>query len=107
MPLQKVFRDSDLSKLQSIIEKAKELWKEASKKDFEKNGDRGSCVAGDGIFVNYLGPRKRKPVRRCIISSHEVAFCMGSSHYESCKDIPINYLRKNEIECFYNYGYLD
>jgi hypothetical protein len=103
----KTYKQADLEKMRSLIAKATEIWKEASLKEFQKTGDRGSCVLGDGITIYYIPPRCRKPVELFIIPSRTVAFAQGSLHYEANYHLALDFLRENGVECRYNHGWMD
>lgn len=102
-----VLRDKDLAGLTNVIAKAEQVWRDASKEEFEKIGDVGSCIMGDGVAITYLGPRKRKPVTKIIISSSRVACAQGSIHYERHKDKALKVLKDHGIDCFYKWGMMD
>jgi len=101
------YKSADLLKMKSVIDTAREMWLEASRKEFQKTGDRGSCIMGDGITVYFIPPRCRKPVELFIIPSREVAFAQGSLHYEATVDLALNFLREKGIVCRYNHGRMD
>ena len=102
-----VLRDKDLVELKDVILEAERVWKDASREEFQKIGDVGSCIIGDGVAISYLGPRKRKPVTKIIISSNAVACAQGSAHYEKHKDKALQVLKDNGVDCFYSWGRMD
>lgn len=102
-----VYKASDLFLLKPFVNTARELWKDASRKEFDKRGDEGSCIMGDGIFIYLVPARCRKPVRYTLIDSHEVSFAQGSLHYEATKDVALNFLKQNGIDAQYDYGRMD
>jgi hypothetical protein len=101
------YKSADLLKMKSVIDTAREMWLEASRKEFQKTGDRGSCIVGDGITVYFIPPKCRKPVEFFIIRSSSVAFAQGSLHYEATMQIALDYLKENGVECRYNHGRMD
>lgn len=103
----KAYKKSEIEAMSAIIEKANQMWDAASKEEFSKTGDRGSCIMGDGIEVFFVPPRYRKPQKFMIIPSRTVAYAQGSLHYEATKEVAMAYLRENGIECQYNYGRMD
>jgi hypothetical protein len=105
----KIYKSVDVNSeiFKKRIEEAKKLWNEAARIEFEKHGDTGSCIVCDGIQVEFLPPRCRKPIRLTIIPSREVAWCQGSLHYEATKQVALDYLKQHGIDCFYNYGRMD
>jgi hypothetical protein len=102
-----IYKPKDIEQMKSAISEATEIWRAASLKEFQKTGDRGSCIVGDGITVYFTPPRCRKPVELFIIRSRSVAFAQGSIHYESCVDLALNFLREKGIVCRYNHGRMD
>jgi hypothetical protein len=103
----RTYKKAEIEKMSAIIEKAKQMWDAASKEEFSKTGDRGSCIMGDGIEILYVPPRCRKPQKLMIIPSRTVAYAQGSLHYEATKDVALRFLEENGIECQYNYGRMD
>lgn len=103
----KAYTDYELHQLETQIEKATLLWRDGCKAYFRAKGDIGSCVLGAGIYVMHLGPRQRKPRKKMIISATQVSPAQGSCIWESCKDVPMDYLKREGIEVFYEYGNLD
>jgi hypothetical protein len=103
----KTYKPADMEKMKTVIETAREMWDEQAKKEFEKYGDRGSCIVGDGIVVSYIPPRCRKPTELFIIRSSSVAYCQGNLHYEATLHVALDYLKSHGIECRYNHGRMD
>lgn len=103
----KVYKAKEIESLKPLIEKAKKIWMEASRVEFEKTGDRGSCVVCDGIYVLWTPPRCRKPQKLMVIPSREVAFAQGSLHYEATKDKALMFLQNLGVDAGYSYGMMD
>lgn len=103
----KIYKTDTLEKIKPIIEKAQKLWNEATLKLDDAHGDRGSCVLSDGIYVFFLPPRCRKPVRKMIISCNHIGKTQGSINREQTKDIALNYLTLNKVDAYYSYGRMD
>ena len=103
----KVYKAKEIESFKPLVEKAKNIWMEASKAEFEKIGDTGSCVMGDGIYVLWTPPRCRKPQKLMVIRSREVAFAQGSIHYEKTKDKALMFLQNLGVDASYDYGMMD
>jgi hypothetical protein len=103
----KVYKQKEIQEIRLLIEKAKKIWMEASKAEFDKTGDRGSCVVSDGIFVFWTPPRCKKPQKLMIIHSRDVAFAQGSLHYEATKDKALMFLKNLGVDAYYDYGRMD
>jgi hypothetical protein len=103
----KAYRQRDLDAFAGHIKWVKEQWRAAARVEFERHGDKGSCIMGDGIAVMLIPPRCRTPRRHLIIDSREVASCQGSLHYEAVAGDAVRALQAFEIECFYHYGVMD
>lgn len=103
-------RQRDLpSNINELVANARDLWLNATKEEFEKDGkrDSGCCILGDGVVMDVILPRKRKASQMMLISAREVQQCQGSLHYERCKSVAVDYLRANGIDAYYNSGWMD
>lgn len=103
----KIYKPKEIESLKPLIEKAKKIWEDASKAEFEKIGDVGSVIACDGIYVMWTPPRCRKPQKLMLIRSREVAFAQGSIHYEKTKDKALMFLKNLGVDAGYDYGMMD
>ena len=92
-----------------VVHKAKLLWKNAAINEYNKDNrqDIGTCILGDGICVNIVPKRCRKPRKVMIIPSSSVAQCQGSAHYDRCYHVAIEYLKSHGIDAYYHYGTMD
>lgn len=103
-------RQRDLpANINELVATATDMWLKAAKEEFVNDGeqDLGSCILGDGVCMDVILPRKRNASRTMLISAREVQQCQGSLHYERCKSVPIEYLRANGIEAYYDSGWMD
>ena len=66
------FEDADLAVHGSLFGEAGTAWEEDLA---QSGGDRGTCVLGAGIAVNYVPPGGRKPRTLLIIRSPGQADC--------------------------------
>lgn len=94
---------------QETLDHAREAWSKRAKETYEKDGDRGSVIMGDGITVQVIPPRCRKLVNVMIIPSRDVSWCQGSLHYEAHINVPLMILRTQypSVKFAYNYGRMD
>jgi hypothetical protein len=104
-----IYRDEDLAKqdFKIIIADALILWQNKCAEYYKINGDVGSCVLGAGFAVLYLGPRKKKPVKRIIIDAFDATRAQGSCTWESSKPTVEAFLKDRGIDCTYEWGNLD
>lgn len=103
-----MLRERDLpANLNEVVGAAREMWIESAKKEFEKDGDYGSCILGDGICIDVIPKGKRKPVQKMLISAREVAQCQGSIHYERGQSAVVEYLKSQGIDAYYESGWMD
>lgn len=102
-----VYKSKELEQFQSAIEKAKQAWREASVKEYQRTGDSGSCIMGDGIYAFVVPPRCRKPQKVMLIRSSSVACAQGSLHYEACYKVALEMLKEAGLEAHYDYGRMD
>lgn len=103
------FQESDLQDpaVASVIAKAKEMWSEICAKNVASYGDRGSCVVGAGIAVYYVPKGCRKLGAKIIIAAHNVAKAQGSVTWEDGMEAVIEFLKENNINAFYEPGWMD
>lgn len=103
------YQDADLEDigLQQILGEAKRDWADRIATYVHQHGDVGSCVLGAGIAVWYLPPRCRKPRKKVIINPHVIVPYQGSVTWEVSANIIVDYLKKNGIECWFEYGRMD
>ena len=90
--------------------KQKELFSDPRwQETYEKDGDKGSVILGDGITVQVIPPGCRNLVDVMIIPSSDVAYCQGSLHYEAHINVPLMILRTQypSVKFGYNYGRMD
>lgn len=106
MPDTKVYRNADLKENATYIAQAAELWSKRCAEYMCRRGDRGSCVLGAGIAVNYRPPRCRKSIRQTIIGVPYTAG-QGSLTWEDSVEEIINFLAIRGIESFYEPGHMD
>ena len=98
---------SEVEPFKEEIARAKDAWEKAAGEVFKRDGDRGSCIVGDGIKLAVIMPRKRKPEYVMLIPSREVAWCMGSAHYEATKDVALRMLQRVGLPVIYDFGRMD
>ena len=103
--MSKVIREEDIP--WHIVFKAREIWRDLAKEDYEKFGDKGSPIVGDGIYVNALQEGGHKGVKFFLILSNEISFSQSSLHYEARVSEVIDFLRDNGIEANYCLGRMD
>jgi hypothetical protein len=104
----KVFRKKDFDdNFNRVRDEAREIWRASSRKEFEENGDTGSCIMGDGFCVMAVPPRCRNAREVYIMRSSEVACCQGSLHYEKGVAEVKAHFAKNGYEVYYNHGRMD
>lgn len=82
-------------------------WKDKIKAYSDEHGDVGACVLGAGIYVRFLGPRKRKPSKIRIINPHEICRYQGSCTWEASAAEIVAHLKKQGVVCWFEYGRLD
>lgn len=97
----------ELYEMRIEIGEAVALWTNKCTEYVKKNGDRGSCVMGAGIFVYVKVPNKRYARELCIISSIEVTPKQGSCIWESSQREIVDFLKSKGVECFFNQGWMD
>jgi hypothetical protein len=103
-----IYKQQDMTdQFKETIFRAKKMWMAICKENFEKDGDKGSCVLGAGITIMLLLPKCRKPRRTMIIASNEVAQCQGSANWEKGNQQVLSFLSKNGIEAAYECGNMD
>lgn len=104
-----VYTDETLASedFKRVTAAARELWSKRCKEHYEKNGDVGSCVLGAGITVDYMPPRHRTPVRKMIISQHDVARAQGSINWESSQKEIVKYFEDRGFPVHFAWGNLD
>lgn len=103
----KVHKPKEVESMKPFIEEAKAEWARLAKETYERSGDQGSCVIGDGIKIYWIPPRCKLPRERMIIASNEVSHCQGSLHYEAHADTILKRLRANGIDAHYCSGRMD
>lgn len=89
-----VLLPEDIDRARALFQKAEELWRRGCR-------DEGSACLGAGIAVLWLPPRCRKPQVKIVIPSPVQGDGSRSVH------IPINYLCRNGIAAFLEYGRAD
>lgn len=89
-----VLQPDDLRIAEPLIARAEKLWKRFYR-------DLGTIVIGSGIATLYLPPRKRKPVRKLLIASP------GQGNGSDSAVIPLNFLNRYGIPCFFEEGRAD
>lgn len=99
----RVNRWADLHKAENVIKTARQMYLDLGQKHLAKNGDMGTCVLGNGIYVAVKPPRARNLYRLCIATS------VGQSDSASyaCKDPVLAYLKDNGIDAWYEHGRMD
>ncbi len=103
-----MYKDKDFSpEFNETILKAKNMWIESCKKNFEQFGDQGSCVCGAGIVIDYIAPRCRIAKDKMIISSRDVMQCQGSLNWERGQNEVVKFLNDNGIKASFRWGWLD
>jgi hypothetical protein len=100
-------KQKELESFESVRAEAVEMWKNLSKEHYDRDGDQGSCVLGDGIMVKVRPFRARSDKWVMYIPSMEVAFCQGSLHYERSVKYVLEFLRSKGLEVDYNFGRMD
>jgi len=100
-------KQSELSNYSEVIAAARVMWKKSAEAYYNEKGDVGSCVLGSGITVDVVPPRCRKPRKMMLISSHEVARCQGSLHWEHNVGLVVDYLRANGVDAKFDWGRMD
>lgn len=98
-----VYRDTDLELIAPTVNEAKKLWKDLQDEKFKKDGDTGSCILGAGISVNYLGPRKRKAVRKLLFGPSY----QGCGTFEPSVEQVVQFLKEKGVEAYYFAGRMD
>jgi hypothetical protein len=101
------YKEVESLKNSDLVSAARTLWQAKSSEYYNKHGDTGSCIMGDGIYILFKPKRCRIPQKFMLIPSNQVARCQGSLHYEHSKDEVISFLRDNGVDCSYNYGMMD
>lgn len=90
-----------------IVNEAKKIWIDKSKKSYKKIGDVGPIIMGDGINVLLIPKRCRNPKPVEILPSADVAQCQGNAHYEQHASSIVDWLKGKGIDCWYSYGIRD
>jgi len=103
-PEHKNYRRKDLEKFVPFFNEAQQTWREKTVAHVKKHGDTGTCIIGDGIFVNYIPPRCRKAKPLKVVSPQGA---QGSYNYEQFKDEIMEYLRREGVDCYYRWGRMD
>lgn len=101
------YKENFIAEKNSVIRQAKQMWAERCAEYVKNYGDRGTCVLGAGIEIDFIPPRCRTPRRMMLISASSVCNAQGSIVWEDSKDEIINFLRENGIECRYAWGNMD
>lgn len=102
----KTYCDRDLEAAKQTILSALKLWTQRCAVYMEMNGDRGSCVLGAGIAVNYIPRRCRTPRNHIIIPVPHTAG-QGSLTWECAVEEVLRFLDERGIEAFYEPGHMD
>lgn len=106
----RVYRDHDIQKPEfiALIEEAKNRWKKECLEYLAINGDQGACVVGEGIYIRYLGPRKKKWTEKCLIFPGTlIGKVTGSLVWEHSANQIVEFLQKEGIDAFFKMGRLD
>lgn len=96
---------AELHAKDDVIRTAREMYAKACRAYFKKNGDFGSCVLGNGIYVNVKRPRFKQPFKMMI--AHPSGGGQSESAGYSTKDPVIAYLKANGIDAWYDHGRMD
>lgn len=91
------FQEEDLSSKLFL------LAQDIANEDAKKNTDAGTCVLGNGIGVWFLEKGKRIARRMIIIHG---PFQGNISNYKSLERA-LDFLKSNNVQCFYEDGHID
>ena len=105
----KAYQDKDLEGnfFYEAINQAEELWKKEMDVHIKEHGDRGCCTLGAGIYVHYLGPRKRKPKSKRIVCPASLSSVQGEMAWSASYKKVVELLRIKGIQCWFEYGSMD
>ena len=91
----------------AVIAGARLYWNSLVLSTLDQYGDKGSAVLGDGIVVQLIPPRCKKPRDVMVIPSSCVKKAIGSLHYEvHAKDV-VEFLKERGVNARYHYGMMD
>jgi hypothetical protein len=103
----KIYKASEFEALKSnpFVLEAHEQWRKATEEAFKKYGDRGACILSEGIYVEVVRPRCRKPERMRLLGSPTGV--QGEAVRLAGMREAAEYLRANGIEVITHYGNVD
>lgn len=97
-----VYQQADLPKIEELLNRARifwiQEWKELGSKDY------GTCTTGKGIRIPYL--RKGKRYYQDVLAV-EAPPVQGNTAASDAVTIPLEFLRKHGIDCYYDDGSMD
>ena len=101
------YRDKDLNSywFNEAIRTSKGRWSNRITSYVKENGDRGACTLGAGIYVWYVPPKCRKPRPRLILAPP--AATQGEHAWTHSAQDVVDYLKSQDIYCWFNNGRLD
>ncbi len=103
-----IYYEEDLQRFEPVIIRAKEIWKDRCEKFIKERGDRGTCVIGAGLYVNYLPSRRhRKSIKKTIIKASEVCNAQCSQVWEESMYDVMDFLVAHDIRAYYEPGVMD
>jgi hypothetical protein len=96
----RTYRRADLDAISHLISEAQQM----AIRDADNVEDKGTCVLGAGIAVNYRGPRKRYDRTKVIVSSgrHQG----NCAQHASCARA-LQFLRDNGVDAWWHDGAMD
>lgn len=103
----KIYKAKELEKFTIIVAQGKRRWAELCEREYQSNGDQGTCVLGAGIAVYCIPPRCRKPIEKILIHAHDVSRAQGSVTWEKSVYGIIDELRAKGLDCYYAQGRMD
>ncbi len=99
----KAYTWADVHAKTAIIEEAQRRWTAASAAHMEKNGDRGTCVLGNGLAIAV------KPKGKRVAYTLLICLPVGQSEFPgyATKDKIEKFLKDNGLDCWYECGRMD